>query len=311
MKQFYRRPRTLAGLILSGSLLGLSALTVPCFDAVAGAASYPSGVDMNRIVYVPGANDQVQSQSIGLVDSNGSHATSFTVFSGPNPAAISEAVLSPDGNKILLTADLTVVGAVSIDVLNADGTDLSSLPNPAGVGYTDNPAWSPDGQSVAFRAFGGSQSGIWTEHLDGSGALRLSNSASDAFPTWSPDGSEIAYSSGGQVYLVPTAGGSARQLTHLTGLGVELLHWSPNGALIEFENPNATLTSTAADVVNVLTGVVSTLFTESGGGGSIVWHRTAATSSQRATLLWVPSQSSTCRATSSARRAFLGWTPTG
>jgi len=160
---------------------------------------------MNRIVYVPGANDQVQSQVIGLVDSDGSHATSFTVFSGPNPAAISEAVLSPDGNKILLTADLTVAGAVSIDVLNADGTDLSSLPIPAGVGYTDNPAWSPDGQSVAFRAFGGSQHGIWTEHLDGSGALRLSNSASDAFPTWSPDGSEIAYSSGGQVYLAPTA----------------------------------------------------------------------------------------------------------
>jgi len=54
-------------------------------------------------------------------------------------------------------------------------------------------------------------------------------------------------------------------------LGAELLHWSPNGALIEFENPNATLTSTAVDVVNVLTGVVSTLFTESGGGGSISW----------------------------------------
>lgn len=274
------KPDLIRRLCLATVLAVMCLGTVPALAIQAGAAAtYPSGVDMNRIVYVATGSPQ----RIGLVDSDGSHATSFPVPSGPNAPTVFDPVLSPDGSKILFTADLFVVGAVSIDVVNSDGTGLSSLPTPAGIGYTDSPAWSPDGHRVAFRAFGTSSSGIWTENLDGSDAVRLSNSPSDGDPTWSPDGSEVAFDSGGQIYLAPSSGGPAHPFTNLPGLRAQLIHWSPNGLFIEFENPNSTLTSTEIDVANVVTGVVSTLFTVSGDNTSSAGHRTAVTSLRRVT----------------------------
>ena len=249
-------------------------LAVTCLGAIpavsihaGAAATYPSGVDMNRVVYVATGSPQ----RISLVDSDGSHATSFPVLTGPNDPTVFDPVLSPDGSRILFTADLFSVGAVSIDLVNSDGTGLSSLPTPAGIGYTYSPAWSPDGHRVAFRAFGTSSSGIWTENLDGSGAVRLSVSPSDGDPTWSPDGSEVAFESGGQISLAPSSGGPVHHFTNLPGARAERPHWSPNGQFIEFENPNATLTSTAIDIADVVTGAVSTLFTESGAGAPLSW----------------------------------------
>jgi Tol biopolymer transport system component len=51
-------------------------------------------------------------------------------------------------------------------------------------------------------------------------------------PSWSPDGKLLAYArrdhGSTQIWLVPAAGGAARQVTHLVS-DVEKLAWSPNG----------------------------------------------------------------------------------
>ena len=103
------------------------------------------------------------------------------------------------------------------------------------------PAWSPDGQSIAFIS---SRSGRETIHImnaDGTNPRQLLPVSpaytTDYDPDWSPDGRQIAYSSDRtgnfEIYVANLDTGVARQLTH--GLANdENPSWSPDGDLIAF-----------------------------------------------------------------------------
>ena len=79
-------------------------------------------------------------------------------------------------------------------VMNADGSDQNQL-----VGsHAQDPAWSPDGEHIAYSAVdqsGGSD--IYVTDADGSGmSKRLTTApAEERFPAWSPDGEYIAFES--------------------------------------------------------------------------------------------------------------------
>ncbi|MBN1287035.1 MAG: PD40 domain-containing protein [Anaerolineae bacterium] len=82
------------------------------------------------------------------------------------------------------------------------------------------PAWSPDGQQVAFVS-GGPETGfqLYVAQRDGTHVRRLTGAAGgqDSFPVWSPDGGALAYVStaGGarDVYIIDLASGESRRLT--------------------------------------------------------------------------------------------------
>jgi Tol biopolymer transport system component len=103
-------------------------------------------------------------------------------------------------------------------------------------GTDADPAWSPDGQQIAFRRGGGSNADIFLMNPDGSGERPLvTDTGPDSDPTWSPDGSRIAFVSGrslgdGQdqhVWVVGADGSGQRPL--LEGAPGKLLYsqaWS-------------------------------------------------------------------------------------
>src|SRR3954464_13204120 len=105
-------------------------------------------------------------------------------------------------------------------------------------GATD-PAWSPDGMSLAFSLFGS----IWRVPVKGGIAEQLSTGPGyHAHPAWSPRGDRIAFVSGGPpsgakanvsgklMLLDPATGRAQEQSTPYPVAGT--LAWSPDGARI-------------------------------------------------------------------------------
>lgn len=70
-----------------------------------------------------------------------------------------------------------------------------SQPYPGIPENTYDPAWSPDGQWLAFAGNIGGRTDIWVipNPARGGSAIRLTNTGTARAPAWSPDGSQLAY----------------------------------------------------------------------------------------------------------------------
>jgi dipeptidyl aminopeptidase/acylaminoacyl peptidase len=80
-------------------------------------------------------------------------------------------------------------------------------------------------------------SNLWLLDLNGSTPPKQLTFGirSDNSPTWSPDGKNIAFSRSGQIWILPTEGGEAWQLTEKKG-GAFGAQWSPDGKSILFSS---------------------------------------------------------------------------
>jgi dipeptidyl aminopeptidase/acylaminoacyl peptidase len=124
--------------------------------------------------------------------------------------------------------------------VNPDGSGQTVVNDT--TGYDRRPAWSPDGQKIAFaRVSDPSVDGtheIYVMNEDGTGATRLTNnSTEDLAPTWSPDGQRIAFMSirdgNWDIYAMNADGTGQVNLTNPADASLDPA-WSPDGGKIAF-----------------------------------------------------------------------------
>ena len=204
-----------AGVVGAG--LVVAAATVSAFNPVA--------TPVNDWTYLPGSD----SSEIWTMKADGSGQTRVLAALGDG-VDYSLPAWSPDGTRIAYTSWTNEGGAsqnirnvdqtAAIWAMNADGTDrrlvVDGAPDQAWI-----PAWSPDGQWIAYTlsplsapagatdpqenvapgqigppttSLGAS---IWIVRPDGTESRRVSPEGTDAInPVWSPDGGSIAYAVG-------------------------------------------------------------------------------------------------------------------
>jgi WD40 repeat protein len=118
-------------------------------------------------------------------------------------------------------------GSHRVQVSNGPGKDL-------------DPAFSPDGSTIAFDSTRTGGGDIYVMNADGSGVVQLTNApAEEAQPSWSPDGTRIAYTRCGptscNIWVMTSAGANQHPITSGRGAALETdPAWSPDGQLIAF-----------------------------------------------------------------------------
>jgi eukaryotic-like serine/threonine-protein kinase len=155
----------------------------------------------------------------------------------------------PHGRRIRLAAVLAIAvlggAALAYRYLRPghklSGLPLRIVPFTSSAGGKGNPAFSPDGNAIAYSWAGekDDNADIYVKLIGAGVPLRLTTDpARDVSPAWSPDGRFIAFlrsSKGGDAYyLVPALGGPERKLadSYRKELGGNSLDWSPDGKFL-------------------------------------------------------------------------------
>jgi hypothetical protein len=215
-----------------------SARASPAVSAAAPAATdsaaNPAEVEVkNEIVRVP-RTDTVARDVTAIQAVRATNANAFSpAFASDGTAIFFHTGRERDARSALevATADSQTSGDLGIMTIVDDGAH----------NYHAQP--SPDGRFVAFDSDRDGERGVYVANRDGSQVRRVSGAGYAAVPTWSRNGEWLAYiraeadkPSVWNVWMQPTAGGSARRLTNYRYGQTWAASWFPDDRRIAYSH---------------------------------------------------------------------------
>ncbi|MGE3191037.1 MAG: amidohydrolase, partial [Vicinamibacterales bacterium] len=218
----------------------------------------------------PAPRAQVTYPGSGVIDVTVHEGTSMSVS------------VSPDGR----TLAMDLQGSIwTLPAAGGTATRITDVFNDA-----RQPAWSPDGRTIAFFAYRDGGYDLWAVDPDGSHQRQLTWGAwDDREPAWSHDGTRIAFSSDRgdplgsdyNIWTLDLASGDMRQLTREPAEDY-MPSWSPDDSEVAFastrDGQHAVWAVSVAGLTERALQTVPDARLDApswGPGGEVVYHATA------------------------------------
>ena len=234
-------PSATATLLAPTQTLVTTVSVTPTLETPAVPAATALGGGTGQIVF---ASTRSGIPQLYLVNTDGTDPTQITLMDG----GACQPSWSPDGSQLVFIspclgrADFyeTIYNESSLYIINADGTDLKQLTQAPGSDF--EPAWSPDGERIAFTSVRGGFRQIYSldvASLEVTLLTNTTNAVESSQAAWSPDGSKIAYMvkrvGSFQVWTMNEDGQEAVQLARSgQDFWDYLPAWTPDGRTVFF-----------------------------------------------------------------------------
>jgi len=207
-----------------------------------GAPVPADGTGRLVVTYTP-AVDDADNGFVGSLRLDGSGRRNLVEPRAGEPASNGSPAVSPSARSVAFQraiAGPNGPGVPFIYLMPLDGSRAEARLT-GGAAPEIDPAWSPDGERIAFARQVHGRFELFSCRLDGSGLARLTNTpkVDEVSPAWSPDGARIAFSryesglehGSGDLWTADAEGGRERMLLgdvhDYAGAS-----WSPDGRRI-------------------------------------------------------------------------------
>ncbi|MBN1311317.1 MAG: serine/threonine-protein kinase [Anaerolineae bacterium] len=222
------------------------------------------------------ASNRYGDYDVFLIDSDRSNLRQITT----SPASDYSPAWSPDGRQLALVSSrdgdaeiwIVNVGCVALP----EGCERNLVQLTFNMATDIDPAWSPNGQQIAYASNKDGDFEIYVMNADGSNIRAITDNSSDDFsPQWSPDGTKIVYhgqtGSSSHLYSVQVAGSTPEQLTSAGPLNL-WPDWAPDGSEIAYTATNASVAGARAlFILDLGTGQSTQLLDGEGNDEAPAW----------------------------------------